>query len=55
MLGLAQGAFEAALEYAQQRRQFGQPIAAFQGVQFPLAEMATESKRPACSSTTPRV
>ena len=42
MLGLAQGAFEAALEYAQQRRQFGQPIAAFQGVQFPLAEMATE-------------
>jgi alkylation response protein AidB-like acyl-CoA dehydrogenase len=42
MLGLAQGAFEAALGYAQQRRQFGQPIAAFQGVQFPLAEMATD-------------
>lgn len=42
MVGLAQGAFEAALAYAQERRQFGQPIASFQGVHFPLAEMATE-------------
>jgi alkylation response protein AidB-like acyl-CoA dehydrogenase len=42
MLGLAQGAFEAAADYAQERRQFGQPIASFQGIHFPLAEMATE-------------
>jgi acyl-CoA dehydrogenase len=41
MVGLAQGAFEAALAYCQTRRQFGQPIAAFQAVQFQLAEMAT--------------
>jgi butyryl-CoA dehydrogenase len=41
-LGLAEGAFEAALEYAGVRRQFGQPIVHFQGVQFPLADMATE-------------
>jgi alkylation response protein AidB-like acyl-CoA dehydrogenase len=40
MVGLAQGAFEAALAYAQQRKQFGQPIASFQGVHFPLADMA---------------
>ncbi|MCS6925303.1 MAG: acyl-CoA dehydrogenase [Candidatus Binatia bacterium] len=42
MIGLAQGAFEAALTYAQERRQFGRPIAEFQAVQFQLAEMATE-------------
>jgi butyryl-CoA dehydrogenase/short/branched chain acyl-CoA dehydrogenase len=42
MVGLAQGALEAALAYAQERRQFGQSIASFQGVHFPLAEMATE-------------
>ncbi|PSL51991.1 butyryl-CoA dehydrogenase [Saccharothrix carnea] len=42
MVGLAQGAFEAAVEYAQQRRQFGRPIATFQGVQLPLAQVATE-------------
>lgn len=41
-LGIAEGAFEAALRYAGVRRQFGQPIAHFQGVQFPLADMATE-------------
>ena len=42
MIGLAQGAFEAALAYAQERRQFGKAIAEFQGIQFQLAEMATE-------------
>lgn len=41
-LGLAQGAFEQSLEYSCVRRQFGKPIASFQGVQFPLADMATE-------------
>ncbi len=41
-LGLAEGAFEEATRYAIQRRQFGQAIAEFQGVQFPLADMATE-------------
>ena len=41
-LGLAEGAFEAALQYAGVRRQFNQPIINFQGVQFPLADMATE-------------
>jgi butyryl-CoA dehydrogenase len=41
-LGLAEGAFDAARRYAVQRRQFGRPIADFQGVQFPLADMATE-------------
>jgi butyryl-CoA dehydrogenase len=41
-LGIAEGAFEAALAYAGVRRQFGQRIAHFQGVQFPLADMATE-------------
>jgi butyryl-CoA dehydrogenase/short/branched chain acyl-CoA dehydrogenase len=42
MLGLAQGAFDAALAYANERRQFGRPIAAFQAVQFQLARMAAE-------------
>ncbi|HXF27140.1 MAG TPA: acyl-CoA dehydrogenase [Bryobacteraceae bacterium] len=41
MTGLAQGALDHALNYARQRRQFGKPIAEFQGVQFELAEMAT--------------
>ena len=42
MLGLAQGAWTHAAKYALERRQFGKPIAEFQGVQFRLAEMATE-------------
>jgi len=42
MLGLAQGAWEAAARYAQERKQFGQPIANFQAVSFQLAQMATE-------------
>lgn len=42
MVGLAAGALEAAVEYANNRQQFGQPIATYQGVQFPLAQMATE-------------
>lgn len=39
-LGLAQGAFEMALDYANQRKQFGKTISAFQGISFKLAEMA---------------
>jgi butyryl-CoA dehydrogenase/short/branched chain acyl-CoA dehydrogenase len=42
MLGLAQGAWQHAAKYAQQRKQFGKAIADFQAVQFSLAEMATE-------------
>ncbi|HWG37187.1 MAG TPA: acyl-CoA dehydrogenase [Terriglobales bacterium] len=42
MLGLAQGALDCALGYAQQRKQFGKPIAEFQGVQFQLAQMKIE-------------
>ena len=41
-LGLAEGAYEQARAYALERRQFGQPIADFQGIQFMLADMATE-------------
>ncbi|HEB84611.1 MAG TPA: acyl-CoA dehydrogenase [Bacteroidetes bacterium] len=41
-LGIAQGAFEEALRYSQERYQFGKPIAAFQAIQFKLADMATE-------------
>ena len=41
MTGLAQGALDHAIAYAKQRRQFGKPIADFQGVQFELAHMAT--------------
>ncbi|HYY63273.1 MAG TPA: acyl-CoA dehydrogenase family protein [Gaiellaceae bacterium] len=41
-VGLAQGAYDLALAYAQDREQFGQPIARFQAVQFRLADMATE-------------
>lgn len=41
-LGLAQGAFEAAREYAKQRVQFGKPIANLQAIQFKLADMALE-------------
>jgi len=39
-VGLAQGAYEAALHYAKERRQFGQPIAAFQAIQWKLADNA---------------
>jgi len=42
MLGIAQGAYEAALGYTAEREQFGQSINNFQGVQFQLAEMAVE-------------
>jgi len=41
-VGLAQGAYDLALAYAKDRRQFGRPIAKFQAVQFALADMATE-------------
>jgi alkylation response protein AidB-like acyl-CoA dehydrogenase len=41
-VGMAQGAYEAALHYAKQRKQFGKPIAEFQAIQFKLADMATE-------------
>lgn len=41
-LGIAKGAYEAALQYAQERQQFDQPIANFQGISFKLADMATE-------------
>ncbi len=40
--GLAQGAFELACDYAQKRKQFGQPIGAFQGLQFMLSDMAVQ-------------
>jgi alkylation response protein AidB-like acyl-CoA dehydrogenase len=40
-VGLAQGAFDAALGYAKERRQFGQPIAEFQAIQWKLADNAT--------------
>ncbi len=40
-LGTAIGAFDASVAYAKEREQFGQPIAAFQAIQFALAEMAT--------------
>jgi alkylation response protein AidB-like acyl-CoA dehydrogenase len=42
MVGIAQGALEAAVSYAKTRQQFGRPIAQFQAMQFQLAEMATE-------------
>ncbi len=42
MLGLAEGAWGHAAQYAKERRQFGRPIADFQAMQFQLAEMATE-------------
>ncbi|WP_299755895.1 acyl-CoA dehydrogenase family protein [uncultured Pontibacter sp.] len=41
-LGIAQGAFEAALAYSKERHQFNKPISAFQGIAFKLADMATE-------------
>ena len=41
-LGIAEGAFDLARRYARDRRQFGKPIAEFQGIQFMLADMATQ-------------
>lgn len=41
-LGIAMGAYEAALKYANEREQFGKKISSFQGISFKLAEMATE-------------
>jgi short-chain 2-methylacyl-CoA dehydrogenase len=41
-VGLAQGAYDLAFAYAQERQQFGKPIGRFQAVQFKLADMATE-------------
>jgi len=41
-IGMAQGAYEAALHYSKQRKQFGKPISEFQAIQFKLADMATE-------------
>ena len=41
-LGIAKGAYLAAVKYSQERHQFGQPIANFQGISFKLAEMATK-------------
>jgi alkylation response protein AidB-like acyl-CoA dehydrogenase len=41
-IGIAQGAMDAAIKYAREREQFGQPIANFQGIAFKLADMATQ-------------
>ena len=41
-LGIAQGAFEASVAYSKEREQFGQKISEFQGLQFILADMATQ-------------
>jgi len=42
MIGLAQGSFDAAVAYIKEREQFGKPIASFQGMQFEIAQLATE-------------
>jgi alkylation response protein AidB-like acyl-CoA dehydrogenase len=41
-LGIGQGAYECALDYSKERKQFGKPIAEFQAIQWKLADMATE-------------
>ena len=41
-IGIAKGAYRAALQYAKEREQFGKPIASFQAIQFKLADMATK-------------
>jgi butyryl-CoA dehydrogenase len=41
-LGIAEGAYEEAVKYASERKQFGKAISEFQGLQFMLADMATE-------------
>src|SRR6187401_479058 len=43
-LGIAQGAYEAAVKYAKERQQFGKPISEFQATQFKLADMATQTE-----------
>ena len=43
-IGIAQGALEQAVAYAKERKQFGKPIAAFQGISFQLADMATQTE-----------
>ena len=43
MIGLAQGAMDATMPYLMQRKQFGQPIAEFQGVRFDYAQLATRT------------
>ena len=45
-LGIAQGATDYAAADAQERRQFGKPIASFQGIAFKLADMETQARRP---------
>ncbi len=42
MIGVARGAWEFAAKYAQERKQFGKPLTEFQGIQFQIAQMATE-------------
>jgi alkylation response protein AidB-like acyl-CoA dehydrogenase len=42
MVGVGQGALEAAMAYSRERKQFGQPLSSFQGVQFQIARMATD-------------
>lgn len=48
LVGLAQGAYEAAMNYAAKREQFGKPIAAYQGVTFPLSALAAELEAARC-------
>jgi alkylation response protein AidB-like acyl-CoA dehydrogenase len=43
-LGIAQGALDQSIAYARERNQFGNPIGSFQGVQFQLADMATQTE-----------
>ena len=43
-VGIAQGAYEAAVKYAKERQQFGRPISDFQAIQFKLADMATQTE-----------
>jgi alkylation response protein AidB-like acyl-CoA dehydrogenase len=47
-LGIGAGALDQAVQYAQQRRQFGRPIVEFQGIQFMLADMATQVEAARC-------
>jgi alkylation response protein AidB-like acyl-CoA dehydrogenase len=43
-IGIAQGAYDAALRYSKSRRQFGRPISEFQAIQHKLVDMATTSR-----------